>query len=102
MNIPLFLAQTAELTRFFEGFDPSQRFVLTIIGIGCLTIVLIVLVSYLSSSWHNLKGQQIEADLKRDMLDRGMTAEEIQKVIEATPQSGVDRWLGSWCKKKVS
>jgi hypothetical protein len=93
------LAVSSDVQGFFSGFDGNQRFVLTIIGISCLTLVLIVLVGVLSSFWHNLRAQQIEADLKRDMLDRGMTAEEIQKVIEATPQSGFDRWVGSWSKK---
>jgi hypothetical protein len=101
MTNPLFLlAQTADVSSFFEGFDGDQRFVLTIIGIGCVTFVSVVLVSVLSTYWHKIKSDQIEADLKRDMLDRGMTADEIQKVIEATPQSGFDRFVGSWCKKR--
>ena len=94
----LLLAQTA-VGGFFEGFDGDQRFVLTIIGMGCVTLVSTVLVSVLLTCWHKLKSDQIEGDLKRDMIDRGMTADEIQKVIEATPQSGMDRLMGSWCKK---
>ena len=100
MNHPfLLLAQTADVSGFLEGFDGDQRFVLTIIGMGCVTLVSTVLVSVLLTCWHKLKSDQVEADLKRDMLDRGMTADEIQKVIEATPQSGFDRWMRSWCKK---
>ncbi len=94
------LAQIGEVSSFFEGFDPEHRFVLMIIAIGCLTGLLISLGSVLAGCWSRVKDREIEADLTRDMLDHGMTADEIQKVIEATPQSGVDRWLGSWCKKK--
>ena len=100
MNTPFILvAQTADLAGFFEGFDGDQRFVLTIVGIGCVTLVSIVLVSVLSTCWHRLKSDQIEADLKREMLDRGISADEIQKIIEATPQSGLDRWMSGWCSK---
>ena len=93
------LAQSTDVTSFMEGFDSTQRFSLVIVGIGCVTLVSTVLISVLLTCWHKLKSDQVEADLKRDMLDRGMTADEIQKVIEATPQSGMDRLMGSWCKK---
>jgi hypothetical protein len=59
----------------------------------------LILAGVLGGMWKAVKEKQIEADLKRDMLDRGMSAEEIQQVIEASPQSGFDRWMGSWCKK---
>jgi hypothetical protein len=34
------------------------------------------------------------------MLDRGMTAEEIEQVIEARPKEGIDRWIATWKKNK--
>jgi hypothetical protein len=101
MHNPLFLALTAELTRFFDGFDGNQRFVLAIIGLGCLTGVLISIAGVVGGCWSRIKEREIDAEFKREMLDRGMTADDIQKVIEAVPpQSGVDRWLATWCKKK--
>ncbi len=48
---------------------------------------------------HHLK-QQIEAELKQDMLDRGLSSEEIEQVIEARPREGIDRWINSWGKKQ--
>lgn len=95
----LLLAQESNVQSFFAGFDSEQRFVLTIIGIGCVTLVLVALGSVLAGVWSAVRTKQIETDLKRDMLDRGMSAEEIEKVISAMPQSGFDRWLGSWCKR---
>jgi hypothetical protein len=99
MNLSLFLIAGPDLS-WLSDFDNNQRFALTIIGIGCVTVAVIALTSVIAGILHRVKESQIEADLKRDMLDRGMTAEEIQKVIEATPQNGFDRWIGSWCKKK--
>jgi hypothetical protein len=39
----------------------------------------------ISASWCTVREKQIEADLKRDMLDRGMTPEEIQSVLNPNP-----------------
>jgi hypothetical protein len=48
--------------------------------------------------------RRTEADLKREMLDRGMSVDEIVKVIEAAapPEDAAGRWIASWgkCGKK--
>jgi hypothetical protein len=94
------MAPPSEVQSFIADLDANQRFVLAIVAIGCATGMIVALVSVIGGMVFRLKERQVEADLKRDMLDRGMSADEIQKIIESTPQSGVDRWLGSWCKKK--
>lgn len=90
----------AQMSEFLSGVDPDQKFVLVIVAMGCLTIVAIALSGILGGIWCSVRVKQTEADLKRDMLDRGMSAEEIEKVIEAAPRSGFDRWVSDWCKKK--
>jgi hypothetical protein len=42
-----------------------------------------VLISAATSVWGNVRRAQILANLKQDMLDRGMSAEEIKTVLEA-------------------
>jgi hypothetical protein len=51
--------------------------------VGGVAIAIIAVVSS-----HAVKARQaeLEAALKQDMLNRGMSAEEIQRVIEARPQ----------------
>lgn len=94
------LAQTSlPSNSFFDGFSTDQRFALVIIVISCVALLTLVLGGVMAGVWSSIREKQIEADLKRDMLDRGMTSEEIRQVIEATPRSGFDRWIGSWCKK---
>ena len=88
------------LTGLFSNLDPDHRFVLIIIGISCFTAICIILGGIVSGIWGSIRVKQIEADLKRDMLDRGMSAEEIQQVIEATPATGIDKWVGAFCKGK--
>lgn len=90
----------ADVPDLFVDLDGDQRFVLAIICIGCAMVVLIVLTATISSVWYYLRHKQIDADLKRDMLDRGMSADEIEQVIEATPRSGWDLWWAERCKKK--
>ena len=53
----------------------SLAFLIPIVGIVFGTVT-----SYLA----RVRQAELEANLKRDMLERGMTAEEIQMVIEAT------------------
>jgi hypothetical protein len=95
MHIPiqLLLAQEAVSSEtFFEGSTAEQRFVLAIIALSGAIFLILILGGVIAGVWSSFKEKQIEADLKRDMLDRGMTPDEIQKVIEATPRSGFDKW----------
>ena len=41
--------------------------------------------------------------MKREMIERGMSADEITKVIEAAmpPEDATQRWIASWAKKKA-
>lgn len=50
--------------------------------------VLIVLGTTLSSCWLRARKASLEADLKRDMIERGMSADEICRVIEARSSVG--------------
>jgi hypothetical protein len=65
-------------------FNPNLRFPLIVVVVGCLTGVIITLVTAVISAVSKANQQRIEADLKREMLDRGMSADEVAKVIEAT------------------
>src|SRR4051812_420799 len=95
------LGETAWLGGLFSGLEPNDRFVLVLVAIGCLTAVVTTTVVITSGVVQSVHRTRTEADLKRDMLDRGMTAEEIAKVIESTPPEGVaERWIANRCKKK--
>ena len=103
----LFLAQEsyvdpAASQGWFSTMDDGQRFVLTIIALGCATGVTIALGSVAAAMWGSAHRRQLELDLKRELLDRGMSADEVVKVIEAAapPEDGLGRWLASCSKKK--
>jgi hypothetical protein len=66
------------------GFDPEQRFALIIVALGCVTGVVITLACIVSAGFSKAHQRRIETELKREMLDRGMSAEEVARVIEAS------------------
>lgn len=53
--------------------------------------VLIVLGTNLSWSWVRVRKAALEADLKREMIERGMSADEIVRVIQSRTGSECER-----------
>jgi hypothetical protein len=94
------LAQSDVWADSFFGLDDGERFVVVLTAIGCSTGIIIAVFSVIAGVWSSVRHKQIEAELKQDMLDRGMTAEEIEQVIEATPKEGIDSWIASWKKNR--
>jgi len=86
----------------FFGLDANQRFVVLLTALGCATGMIIALGGIAFAWLDGANRRRIDAELKRDMLDRGMSAEEVAKVIEAAPppEDATSRWIDSWCKHR--
>jgi len=56
--------------------------------------VLIVLGTTISGCWIKAKKASLEADLKREMIERGMSADEICRVIQARSSVGCGQSKG--------
>ncbi len=86
----------------FNGFASDERLVLLLVAVGCLTAVIIVIACLIAWTVRKMRQAKLNDDLKREMIERGMSAEEIAQVIEAEspPEEAVDRWIASWGKKK--
>ena len=86
----------------FFGLEQSQRFVVILVAIGCFTGIIITLGGIIAGVSNSLHRRRSEFDLKRDMLDRGMSADEIAQVIESAtpPEDGFGRWLAARGKQK--
>jgi len=84
----------------FFGLDANQRFVALLTLVGCVTGVIISLAGILYSALDAAHRRRTEANLKREMLDRGMSVDEVVKVIEAVspPEDAAGRWIASWCR----
>jgi hypothetical protein len=86
----------------FFGLDESKRFVLMIVAIGCVTGVICTVVGCVTGFASAMHRRKAETDLKRELLDRGMNADEIARVVESTqPTDFLERWAASCGKKKT-
>ena len=99
--LPLLIAQSDPWKDVFFGLESEEyRIAVIVVAIGCSTLLLLVLGCVLMNIWGSVRQKQIDSELKQDMLDRGMTAEQIEQVIKAQPKEGIDHWLEVWAKKK--
>jgi hypothetical protein len=73
----------AMLTRLLtEILNPAQAFALAIIVASLATGGLIAVVSVIAGVWKQHGNDRMQAELKRQMIDRGMSAEEIALVLD--------------------
>jgi len=100
--IPILAQATDPWANTFFGLDEEKRFVLLIIAIGCATGVICTVVGCVSSAISSIQRHRMDDELKQDMLDRGMTAEEVARVVESSqPRDFLERWAASCGKKKT-
>jgi hypothetical protein len=52
-------------------------------------ITLMIVVPAIAHTWWRIRRAEIDASLKRDMLERGMSAQEIQMVLAAPTRDSV-------------
>lgn len=106
MNFMALLAQagpptTDPWTDVFFGLEPSHRFVVLIVTIGCVTGIICTVVGCVTTMLSSQERTRTQAELKRELIDRGMTAEEIAQVVEAAPPKDfLERWANAQGKRK--
>jgi Fe2+ transport system protein FeoA len=73
--------------------------VLLLVAIGCVTGVICTVVGCASSTIASVHRRRLDHELKQELLDRGMNADEVAQVVEASaPKDFLDR-LASGSKK---
>jgi hypothetical protein len=55
---------------------------------GAITLMCIVPV--IAGAWYKIRKAELEAGLKREMIERGMSADEICRVLHASPTHQID------------
>ena len=102
LHLPILAQATDPWAETFFGLDADKRFVLMIIAIGCATGVICTVVGCASGVASSIHRRRAETDLKRELLDRGMNADEIARVVESTqPTDFLERWAASCGRKKT-
>jgi hypothetical protein len=69
------------MNEIISRFD-AEEFVVLVVAVGT---VLFFLALVIGNYWRDVRLAELEAKLKQDMLDRGMSADEIKTVLEAKP-----------------
>lgn len=75
------------LWQFFMSLDPGMRFPLLIVLIVFGTTGLVALVGIVAHTIKTIHQSRLDDALKRELLDRGMSADEIALMIRATPSA---------------
>src|SRR4051794_14538742 len=86
------------------NMSPDNQFVLILVAMGCVTGVICTITMFVLHMVNSIHRRRIEAEMKRDMIDRGMSAADIATIIEASapPEDGTQRWIASWGKRSKS
>ncbi len=66
----------------FDGLMLHPEYLIPIAAIVCGCVV--ALVAILSGMWRGVRRAEVEATLKQDMLNRGMSVDQIERVIRAS------------------
>jgi hypothetical protein len=100
---PLLAAGTEDWwTQQFFGLEQTQRFVLIIVAIGCVTCTIISVVAIVGKIIESMHKRRVETEMKRELLDRGMSADEVARVVEsAQPKDFLERWAAAQGKAKT-
>src|SRR5262245_60783304 len=88
-------------TDLLSGMDTGERTGIIIVAIGCGTGIILGLAGIIYSAFDSVHRRRMEIGLKQEMIERGMTVDEIVKVIECAPplEDATQRWIASWADK---
>lgn len=87
------VASEHPIARWFERFDDDHLFVLSIILIGCVTVVSITLITSITQLISSNRKGKAKAEMIRDLMDRGHSLSEIKEILAMTEESATVRAL---------
>jgi hypothetical protein len=77
-------ATPGSLWEWLAALDPDKRFVLSIVGLVFLFVAIVIVVSVVGQVVRGIHHARLESGLKRELLDRGLAADEIARIVEAS------------------
>ena len=83
-------AMPSNLWEFLMTFDADMRFPLVICAMIFGGTALVALVGIISHTIHTIHKNRLDDALKRELVDRGMTAGEIERIVRARSTEKTD------------
>jgi hypothetical protein len=71
------------LWEFLSSFDAGERFPLVVVMIMFGTMALVLIVAIIAFTTRSMCKHRLDDALKRELVDRGMNAEEIEQIVAA-------------------
>ena len=69
---------------WMAAIQPDERFALCVVAIIFGTALCVFTIGFISFTVRSIHRSRLETALKRELLDRGLAADEVAKVIQAT------------------
>lgn len=69
------------MSEFLAKFNGGELIAMVAIVCGCLTGCIIAVTGIIAGNWHVTRQAEMEASLKQQMLNKGMSAADIAQVI---------------------
>lgn len=82
------VTQANSMVDVLMSIDSGQRSLLLIVALGCAVGLVLGVVGIISTAYGSIQRTRAETQLKQEMLERGMGAEEIATVIKASGKEG--------------
>jgi hypothetical protein len=74
------------LAELVSGLNGGEFIALVAVAGGLLFVTLTVIVSVIGSHWRRVRLTELESSLKQQMLDKGLSVEDIERVLKASSQ----------------
>jgi hypothetical protein len=66
------------------AIEPDERFALCVVATILGTVLFVFTIGFITFTIRSIHRSRLETELKRELLDRGLSVDEVAKVIQAT------------------
>jgi len=69
---------------WMAAIQPDERFALCVVAIIFGTVLCVFTIGFISFTIRSIHRSRLETELKRELLDRGLSVDEVARIIQAT------------------
>ena len=74
----------SSLGEWLGAIEPDERFALCVVAIIFGSVLLAFIIGFISYTIRGIHRSRLETDLKRELLDRGLSVDEVATIVAAT------------------